>query len=95
MVIPMKYKQIRYTTPFMSEAAVKKAMEKAKAFNVMGIGKWKIEERDGSFDLLFIPGFGLRIALNRAPVMWHQMATQTQKAFQEELNNKTIMAIAE
>jgi len=61
----VKYKQIRYTTPFMSEAAVKKAMEKAKAFNVMGIGKWKIEERDGGFDLLFIPSFGLRIALNR------------------------------
>lgn len=91
----MGYKQIRYTTIFKTKEEAKESMKKAKAFNLIGIGKWSITKTKDRIDLIFKPSIGLKFALNKAEAMWFQIAHQTETAFREELKTKEIIAFVE
>ena len=81
----MGYKHIRYETDFEDKDIAKDAMKKAKAYDAMGIGKWRIESIDDKINYLFIPGKALAPLLNRHDYMWMKMARDTTEAFEKEL----------
>lgn len=88
----MKYTSIRYLSDFkvdeIEEAT--KAMEKAGAFDVPGVGSWRIEPLGEHISYLFFPGMATKLALTKQEYMWMQIGRKTKDKWEEKLPGHTF-----
>ena len=83
----MPYTAIRYISDYhiddIEEAT--KAMETAGAFDVPGIGSWRIEAIGDKISYLFFPGESSKLGLSKQTALWMQLGKTVKDTWQKKL----------